>query len=78
MEPVFAAAGCFVLYIVVYRFYARYLAKSIFQLDPAKLTPAHEINDGVDYVPCRRPVLFGHVVQVQGILVQRLGRWSAR
>ena len=60
MQPVLAAAGCFVLYIVVYRFYARYLGKSIFQLDPAKPTPAHEINDGVDYVPCRKPILFGH------------------
>ena len=60
MEPVFAAAGCFVLYIVVYRFYARYLGKTVFQLDPAKSTPAHDINDGVDYVPCRKPVLFGH------------------
>ena len=59
MQPVLAAAGCFVLYIVVYRFYARYLGKSIFQLDPTKPTPAHEINDGVDYVPCRKPILFG-------------------
>ena len=60
MQPVIAAAGCFVLYILVYRFYARYLGKSIFKLDPTKSTPAHDINDGVDYVPCRRSVLFGH------------------
>ena len=60
MEPVFAAAGCFLLYFVVYRFYARYLGARIFQLDPTKSTPAHDLNDGVDYVPCRRAVLFGH------------------
>lgn len=60
MEPVFAAAGCFLLYFVVYRFYARHLGSRIFQLDPTKSTPAHDMNDGVDYVPCRRAILFGH------------------
>ena len=60
MVPVFAAAGCFVLYFVVYRFYARHLGARIFQLDPTRTTPAHEMNDGVDYVPCRRSILFGH------------------
>ena len=60
MEPVFAAAGCFLLYFVVYRFYARHLGTRIFQLDPTKSTPAHDMNDGVDYVPCRRAILFGH------------------
>ena len=60
MQPVFAAAGCFVLYVLAYRFYARYLGNRIFKLDPTKSTPAHDINDGVDYVPCRRSVLFGH------------------
>ena len=60
MAPVFAALGCFVLYFIVYRFYARYLGARIFQLDPTRLTPAHEMNDGVDYVPSRRSILFGH------------------
>ncbi len=60
MEPVLAAAGCLVLYVVVYRFYARYLGARIFQLDPTKSTPAHDLNDSVDYVPSRRAVLFGH------------------
>ncbi len=48
------------MYVVVYRFYARYLGAKIFKLDPAQPTPAHEINDGVDYVPSRRSILFGH------------------
>ena len=60
MEPVFAAAGCLLLYVVVYRFYARHLGARIFQLDPTRSTPAHDLNDGVDYVPSRRGVLFGH------------------
>ena len=60
MQPVLAAAACFVMYVLGYRFYARYLGAKIFRLDPTKLTPAHELNDGVDYVPSRRSILFGH------------------
>ncbi len=60
MQPVLAAVCCFIAYAVVYRFYARYLGARIFQLDPDATTPAHALQDGVDYVPCRRVVLFGH------------------
>ncbi|MCB9384679.1 MAG: carbon starvation protein A [Bryobacterales bacterium] len=60
MSPVLAALACFVLYFVVYRFYARFLGRRIFALDPAAQTPAHLMNDGVDYVPCRKSILFGH------------------
>jgi len=60
MQPTIAAAACFLLYVVVYRFYARYLGRNVFKLDPSKSTPAHDVNDGVDYVPCRRGILFGH------------------
>ena len=60
MQPVLAAVCCLIVYALVYRFYARHLGSRIFQLDPNAQTPAHAINDGVDYVPCRRVVLFGH------------------
>ena len=60
MQPVLAAVCCFIAYALVYRFYARHLGSRIFQLDPAATTPAHSMQDGVDYVPCRRVVLFGH------------------
>jgi len=60
MQPVLAAFGCLILYFVVYRFYARFLGRRIFELDPTRLTPAHEMSDGCDYVPCRRSILFGH------------------
>ena len=60
MQPIIATGCCFILYALVYRFYARHLGSSIFKLDPSRSTPAHDINDGVDYVPCRRSVLFGH------------------
>ena len=60
MQPVLAAVCCFIAYAVVYRFYARHLGSRIFRLDPQASTPAHAMGDGVDYVPCRRMVLFGH------------------
>ncbi len=60
MQPAVAAIACFVLYFVVYRFYARYLGAHIFRLDLTAPTPAHNFNDGVDYVPCRKSILFGH------------------
>ena len=60
MQPVLAAVGCFLIYFLGYRFYARRLGSRIFRLDPSRKTPAHTMTDGVDYVPCRRAVLFGH------------------
>ena len=60
MEAIWAAAGCLVTYFIFYRFYARYLGRWVFRLDPDRPTPAHQLRDNVDYVPCRRGVLFGH------------------
>lgn len=58
--PVLVAAACFAAYFLGYRFYARYLARRVFVLDPDAVTPAHALRDDVDYVPSRRAVLFGH------------------
>jgi carbon starvation protein len=40
--------------------YSKFIATHIFQLDPDFVTPAHQINDGVDYVPTNKYVLWGH------------------
>jgi carbon starvation protein len=53
-------ALCFVGYFLGYAFYARYLARRVFVLDRAASTPAHDLEDGVDYVPTRPVILFGH------------------
>lgn len=53
-------ALCFVGYFFGYIFYSRFLARQLFELDPAAQTPSHELRDGVDYVPTNRFVLFGH------------------
>src|SRR4051812_46483462 len=48
------------IYLVAYRFYALYIARSVLRLDPARPTPAVRHDDGLDYVPTDRWVLFGH------------------
>ena len=53
-------AICFLGYFLGYTFYSRKLARQVFDLDPTAVTPAHELQDGVDYVPTNRFVLFGH------------------
>lgn len=52
-----AAVSC---YFIAYRFYSRYLATKVATLDEKRLTPAHLNNDGLDYVPTNKWVLFGH------------------
>lgn len=43
-----------------YFLYSKYLAKRVFKLNDAYKTPAHEFNDGTDYVPTNKFVLWGH------------------
>ncbi len=61
-EVVIATLVCFTLYFLSYRFYARFLATRIFGLRSLQAfkTPAHTLRDGVDYVPTRKSMLFGH------------------
>ena len=40
--------------------YSRFIGEKIYRLDPAFVTPAHEFNDGVDFVPTNKFVLWGH------------------
>lgn len=48
------------IYLIAYRFYSLYIARRVMQLDANRPTPAHRFNDGLDYVPTNRYVLFGH------------------
>ena len=43
-----------------YLVYSKFIAQKIYRLDPDYRTPAHEFEDGVDYLPTNRNVLFGH------------------
>lgn len=52
------AAVC--VYSIAYRFYSLFIATKVFELNSKRLTPAHRLNDGLDYVPTNKYVLFGH------------------
>jgi carbon starvation protein len=52
------AAVC--VYAVGYRFYSSFIAAQVLALDETRLTPAERINDGRDFVPTNRWVVFGH------------------
>ncbi|WP_277187501.1 carbon starvation CstA family protein [Caballeronia sp. BR00000012568055] len=52
------AAVC--VYLIAYRFYSRFIAAKVLQLDGLRMTPAVRHNDGLDYVPTNKYVLFGH------------------
>ena len=45
---------------VGYRFYSKFIAEKIYQLDPSYETPAHSMRDDIDYIPTKRIVLWGH------------------
>nr|WP_298890580.1 carbon starvation CstA family protein [uncultured Acinetobacter sp.] len=52
------AAVC--IYSIAYRFYSLFIAQKVFELNDRRLTPAHRLKDGLDYVPTNKYVLFGH------------------
>jgi carbon starvation protein len=48
------------IYVVAYRFYALFIANKVLGVNAGRQTPAYRHNDGLDYVPTNRYVLFGH------------------
>ena len=52
--------GALALLSIAFRFYSRFLAVRVAGLDGSRVTPAHELNDGQNYHPTNRWVLFGH------------------
>jgi len=47
-------------YAIGYRFYARFIANRVLGVDETRATPAERLDNGVDFVPTDRRVLFGH------------------
>jgi len=60
MSSVLLAIVGLTAFLTGYRFYSKFISERIFQLDPNFRTPAHEFNDGVDFVPTNKFVLWGH------------------
>src|SRR4051812_31223831 len=47
-------------YALGYRFYSKFIAAKVLAIDPARATPAERLDDGRDFVPTNRWVVFGH------------------
>ena len=60
MNSAYLAAIALLSFYLGYRFYSRFISNKIYNLDEYLTTPAHEFNDGVDFVPTKRHILFGH------------------
>jgi len=60
MNAVIPAIVCLIAYALGYWLYAGWLSRKVFSLDDRRITPAHAFDDGMDYVPTNRFVLFGH------------------
>lgn len=59
MSSLVLIIGSIIIFIIAYATYGAWLAKK-WGVDPTRKTPAHEINDGIDYVPAQPAVLLGH------------------
>ena len=56
--PVILGALC--VYAIAYRYYSAFIAAKVLALDDRRTTPAHTFDDGHNYVPSPKLVLFGH------------------
>jgi carbon starvation protein len=60
LPAIVVALAVFVAFFLGYRYYSKYLAERVYALDKDFVTPAREFEDGVDYVPTNKHILFGH------------------
>jgi carbon starvation protein len=60
INAMWLVAAAISVFAIGYRYYSRFIADHVLQLDTTRATPAQLHNDGLDYVPTPRVVLFGH------------------
>ena len=60
MTTFLVAVGSFVGFIIAYNTYGRWLSRKVFALNPDAIVPSCELEDGVDYVPSKKSIVFGH------------------
>ncbi|MCS3843872.1 carbon starvation protein A [Microbacterium sp. AK031] len=60
MTPVLLMFIGLAMFVFGYFVYSKYLSKRVYKLDASFKTPAHELEDGVDYVPTNKYILWGH------------------
>lgn len=60
MNAVSIVIGSICILMIAYRLYGTFMTAKVLKLDDSKPTPAHELNDGKDYIPTNKWVTFGH------------------
>src|SRR5437899_4654577 len=60
VNAVWLVTAALSVYFIAYRFYGKYIAERVLQLDDTRPTPAVRHNDGMDYVPTNKWLLYGH------------------
>lgn len=60
MNSIVLAVGAAVLYLVAYHTYGKFIGRKIFKLNPEAACPSAELRDDMDYIPTKKPILFGH------------------
>src|SRR3981081_90527 len=60
VNAVWLVTAALLVYFIAYRYYSRFIANRVLQLDDTRQTPALRHNDGLDYVPTNKWVLYGH------------------
>ena len=60
VNAVWLVTAALAVYFLAYRYYSMYIAARVLEVDPRRVTPAVRHNDGMDYVPTNKWVLFGH------------------
>ncbi|TLS38446.1 carbon starvation CstA family protein [Pseudalkalibacillus caeni] len=60
MSGIWLAVVGILIFTLGYRYYSKFVAQKIYRLDPDYETPAHKYQDGVDYVPTNKFILWGH------------------
>ncbi|THB64816.1 MAG: carbon starvation protein A, partial [Desulfovibrio sp.] len=60
MDALFLMLAAFGGYLIMYRLYGRYIGRKLFALSKDAQVPAKEFEDGVDYVPTKKEIIFGH------------------
>ena len=60
MESILIMVLVFAGYLIMYQLYGKYIGNKIFRLNDQNTVPAVEFEDGVDFVPTKKEVIFGH------------------
>ncbi|RKX71740.1 carbon starvation protein A [candidate division TA06 bacterium] len=60
MDVVLLMIVIFLAFFIVYKLYGTFIAKKIYKLRDENITPSKEFEDGIDYVPTKKEIIFGH------------------